>query len=310
VTARIPITLLAALALALPLTATAQEIAGPPGNGATRGESPRISAGVSSLKLSAHHGWTSTGLRVRKGETVRIRAWGRARIAAGGGALTGPEGIVSSKGRRLLASAALASVVAVVGEDNNEYIAVGREAEFVAARDGMVFLCLNQLDPAGNLGEYDVRATVGHASSLTFGAGATPPPVAASPPRVTSAPDGTRIVTVSPTLDWTNTYVTVKRGDTVEIEASGRITLDLGGRSSSPDGIALADPGKLLPDKPTGALVAVVGDDNNDFIFLGSRGRFVSERTGLLFLGINEEDLANNTGSFSARVKVTPAAKR
>jgi hypothetical protein len=140
---------------------------------------------------------------------------------------------------------------------------------------------------------------------LTFGRPEAP--VIVAPPAVTPAADGAKTVVVSPRLDWTNTYVTLKRGDTVVVEASGAVVLDLAGHSAGPEGIGLKDPGKLIVDKPTGALIAVVGVDNNDFIFVGANGHFTAQRSGLLFLGINEENLANNSGSFTAKVRVVSA---
>jgi hypothetical protein len=102
--------------------------------------------------------------------------------------------------------------------------------------------------------------------------------------------------------------MTVNRGDTVVITATGTVMLDLAGHGTGPDGISLKDPRKLLTDRATGALIAVIGVDNNDFIFIGSNGRFTAQRTGLLFLGINEEDLTNNAGSFNAHVQIERAA--
>jgi hypothetical protein len=59
-----------------------------------------------------------------------------------------------------------------------------------------------------------------------------------------------------------------------------------------------------MQDEPTGALLAVVGDDNNDFVFIGRARDFVSQRDGVLFLGINEGNLNDNTGSYNTVVEV------
>lgn len=293
-----------AIALFCPPTAPAQEPSGPPPSaGETKTADPVVAPGVASLKLGADNEWTSSGLTVRKGERVRVRAWGRVKIASAGGTLADPNGLASMRGARLVTDAPAAMLVGVVGERGNDYIKIGKDADFVAPADGVLYFCLNQVDPAGNEGEFDVRVAVGHASSLSFntGTGLLPPPDVASPRD--SAGD-VKVVTVSPTLDWTNTYIAIERGDVVEVDASGRVFLDLSGRASGPEGISAADPGKLLADRPTGALIAVVGVDNNDFIFLGAKGRFTAERSGLLFLGINEEQLANNSGGYTARVRV------
>ena len=61
-----------------------------------------------------------------------------------------------------------------------------------------------------------------------------------------------------------------------------------------------------MKDKPTGGLIAVIGDDNNDFIFLGGSNEFVAPRDGALFLGINEGYLDDNSGAFDVVLEIDP----
>ncbi len=300
------VTTLSLAALSLQVAA-AQDVAGPPpGAGASRAvDAPKVVEGVSTFKLTGHRDWTSSGLSVRKGDVVRIRAWGRVRIAGAGGQLVDPAGLEARKLPRLLDTAPACQIICVVGDDNNDYISVGKEAEFRAAHDGTLYLTLNQVDPTGNSGDFDVRVAIGNARGLSFGHVEDAPILVPAPVPTQPAGGGDdKVVAVQPRLDWTNTYVTVRVGDTVVVEASGAVVLDLAGHATGPDGIKLNDPKRLIPDKPTGALIAVVGVDNNDFVFLGAKGRFVSQRNGLLFLGVNEDDLSNNSGSFSARVHI------
>lgn len=110
-------------------------------------------------------------------------------------------------------------------------------------------------------------------------------------------------VSVASAADWTSTDVRVKRGQRIIISAEGEV--DLGNNQrSSPGGISLADSKKLMGSRPTGALIAVVGDDNDDFIFIGRATEFTATHDGILFLSVNEGNLKDNTGSFLARVKV------
>lgn len=97
---------------------------------------------------------------------------------------------------------------------------------------------------------------------------------------------------------WTNTGLVVRKGQRLRITASGRVSLGKG-RFSGPGGVAtIADQDKLMRNEATGALIAVIGDDNDDFILIGPRREFVAQRDGVLFLGVNEGDLADNTGSY------------
>jgi hypothetical protein len=113
-------------------------------------------------------------------------------------------------------------------------------------------------------------------------------------------------VDVAAKKDWTSSGLIVKRGDHLRVTATGTITLDpASGRTCGPDGINdLVDPKKLMADQPTGALIAVISSDNDDFIFLGRSGEFTATRDGLLFLSVNEGLLADNVGAFKAVVEV------
>ena len=105
---------------------------------------------------------------------------------------------------------------------------------------------------------------------------------------------------------WTNTGWVVKKGQRIRISGTGRISLG-NGRYSTPSGVAsLPDNDKLMKEKPTGGLIAVIGDDNNDFIFLGGSTEFVATRDGALFLGVNEGYLDDNSGSFDVVIEIDP----
>src|SRR5215813_2432770 len=118
-------------------------------------------------------------------------------------------------------------------------------------------------------------------------------------------------VDVAAKKDWTSSGLIVKRGDHVRVTATGTITLDpASGRTCGPEGLTdLSDPKKLMPDQPTGALIAVISSDNDDFIFLGKSGEFTATRDGLLFLSVNEGHLPDNSGSFKAVVEVLGTKK-
>ncbi len=143
----------------------------------------------------------------------------------------------------------------------------------------------------------------------------TPPPsvipaVTSTPATTTSSPKPIQIkvkVLADNTANgWSNAGWVVRKGQKIKITSDGRISLG-NGRFAGPRGIAtLPDENKLLSDKPTGSLIAVIGDDNNDFIFVGDGTEFIAERDGALFLGINEGVLDDNNGSFEVVVEIDP----
>ncbi|HEX8174424.1 MAG TPA: LecA/PA-IL family lectin [Pyrinomonadaceae bacterium] len=113
----------------------------------------------------------------------------------------------------------------------------------------------------------------------------------------------TRVRSDATTNGWTNTGLVVRRGQRIRITATGNVNLGAG-RVSTPAGIrTLPDRDKLMRDEPTGALIAVIGDDNDDFILIGRSREFTAQRDGVLFLGVNEGNLNDNTGGFDAVIE-------
>jgi len=102
---------------------------------------------------------------------------------------------------------------------------------------------------------------------------------------------------------WTNSGLVVRKGQRLRISSTGRVSLG-GGRFSTPAGIqGSVDNNKLMTTEATGALIAVIGDDNDDFLLIGTRRDFVAQRDGVLFLGVNEGNLSDNTGTFDVVIE-------
>lgn len=109
---------------------------------------------------------------------------------------------------------------------------------------------------------------------------------------------------------WTNSGLVVRRGQRLRISASGRVSLG-NNRSSTPDGLPnIPDREKLMRNQPTGGLIAVIGDDNDDFIFIGRGRDFVAQRDGVLFLGVNEGNLSDNSGTFDVVIEAEASGSR
>jgi len=108
---------------------------------------------------------------------------------------------------------------------------------------------------------------------------------------------------------WTNSGLVVRKGQRLRITASGRVSLGRG-RFSTPGGVSnLNDNDKLMRNEQTGALIAVIGDDNDEFIVIGPRREFVAQRDGVLFLGVNEGDLTDNTGSYDIVIEAEASGR-
>jgi hypothetical protein len=105
---------------------------------------------------------------------------------------------------------------------------------------------------------------------------------------------------------WTDSGLMVRKGQRLRITATGRVSLGEG-RFSTPTGLPrVVDTEKLMRNEPTGTLIAVIGDDNDEFIAVGANREFYAPRDGRLFLGVNEGKLDDNTGSYDALIEVEP----
>ena len=157
---------------------------------------------------------------------------------------------------------------------------------------------------------------------ITVGQNNTPktsPPAQTVPPKVNTTPPVTTTVTTPKPIEvgvkvladntangWTNSGWVVKKGQKIRITGSGRVSLG-GGRYATPNGIAsLPDASKLMQKEATGGLIAVIGDNNNDFIFIGDSMEFTATKDGALFLGINEGNLDDNSGAFDIKIQISP----
>lgn len=118
--------------------------------------------------------------------------------------------------------------------------------------------------------------------------------------------DDTRYETknVQVTLDsnWIDSGVYLRRGEQVQVSATGVITV---GRSRiTPDGLRSTDPSAPLPSAAEGELIGAIGNDSRaPIIELGSSKEFTADRNGRLFLTANRGSFADARGSFDVRIR-------
>lgn len=137
----------------------------------------------------------------------------------------------------------------------------------------------------------------------------TPPSVPETTPRASSVKPielNVNVLADETSNGWTNSGWIVKKGQRIKVIASGEVTLGKGNTSSPSGRYDLEDEGKLMPAVATGALLAVIGDDNNEFVYIGAEREFVAKRDGALFLGVNENNLSDNSGSYTVKIEIYP----
>ncbi len=110
-----------------------------------------------------------------------------------------------------------------------------------------------------------------------------------------------RALVVESTVDWTDTGIDVRAGQTIFVEASGQVRWGRdrrdgpGGERNSP-----FNAGRPMPNRPAAALIGRIG---RDVFFIGDdRGPIQIRGGGRLELGVNDDYLPDNSGSFRVTV--------
>ena len=102
---------------------------------------------------------------------------------------------------------------------------------------------------------------------------------------------------------WTDTAIVVRPGQTVYFTARGKVRWGPG-RQDGPEGERNSprNDGRPIPSRPAAALIGRVGDDEAAF-FIGDGAEGVRIRSGgKLLLGINDDYLGDNSGTFQVTV--------
>ena len=128
----------------------------PAGGEESTGEAPRkplANARTINVDIAAKRDWTSSGVIVRRGDRVRITATGTIQLDAAGQS-SGPEGIDLGDTKKLMGEKPTGGLIGVIGADNDDFIFIGRAAEFTASRDGLLFLSVNEGTLSDNSGSF------------------------------------------------------------------------------------------------------------------------------------------------------------
>ncbi len=112
-----------------------------------------------------------------------------------------------------------------------------------------------------------------------------------------------RDVSVDAAIAWKDTGIDLRPGQTVYFSAVGRVRWGPG-RQDGPEGEhgSPYNAARPIPGRPAAALVGRVGE-GSDYFFIGDdKGPIRVRASGRLYLGINDDFLKDNTGSFRVTV--------
>jgi len=119
-----------------------------------------------------------------------------------------------------------------------------------------------------------------------------------------SAPSGS--ISVNANQPWTDTGITVKRGDRVSFTTSGQVQIAGGGSAeanATPDGNGTTAKTPVpVPAMGVGGLIAKVG--NSAPFPIGSNAQPITmPADGRLYLGVNDDQFGDNSGAFMVLIR-------
>lgn len=284
--------------------------------------------------------WIDSGIDVRRGQRIQVTSTGT--IYAGRTRIT-PGGLRSTDPNAPLPRAAEGVLIATIGTDPNAPITeIGLNREFVADRDGRLYLTVNRSEYTDARGSFNVQVRreldFGQRTASNrrtdnvddnedfdpFGSSTTSPapvrPRAATVGRTNTA-TGTdystpttqeKTVVVPGNSRGTDTGIELRSGDSVTITATGSITAGRRAGAVSADGGRVGF-GSVVGTYPVaqagvGALIGYIRLNNGQItqpFLVGSQSTFTAPADGRLFLLINDDNYGDNTGQFDVRIRST-----
>ncbi len=283
--------------------------------------------------------WIDSGVDVRRGERVRVDATGT--IYAGRSRIT-PAGLSTTDPYAPLPRVAEGALIGVIGNEyDSPIIELGAGREFVADRDGRLYLTANRSSYTDARGAFNVRirkqidltamarTSDDNNSNDTYDPFSYPDEGDNDPAPVRSRQGGggqgqgqgqgdrrnsrmlERIIAVQGNESrGADTGIDLRAGDQVIITASGNITAGRRVGVVSPNG---ATPGatslfatRPVPTAGVGALIGYIllstGQATQPFL-VGNQMTLTVPSDGRLFLLVNDDNYSDNSGSFSVRIQ-------
>jgi hypothetical protein len=232
--------------------------------------------------------WTDTGVVLKQGQSVKVTAHGTMNWYTGacnGKCTSTPSGISCPGGGPMRLGLPCLSLLGRVGKNGRPF-EVGESTVFTASTPGKLFLGVNDENLSDNTGAW--TATISSTSDFA---------------NVKAQQQATLPVILD--RPWTDTGIYLAQGQSVTITARGTMNWYTGACDgkclSTPAGIPCPGGGSKRLGLTCLSLIAGVGVSGRPF-YVGDSLTFTAPVAGELFLGVNDDNLADNTGSWTATV--------
>ena len=258
--------------------------------------------------------WIDSGIDLRRNELVQTTASGT--ILAGRSRIT-PDGLRTSDPSSPLPSAAEGMLIGAIGNDQNApVLELGASREFVADRDGRLFLTVNRGTYTDARGSFTVQvkrerdqAAMGEADN----------PVGNPRPRNrtrTRESTATRtpaevVIDVPGVSRNTDTNIDVRAGDQITFTTTGTVIAgrrigEVGAEGGKVSGFGAIVGTRPLPTSGPGALIGYIRQPNGQAsqpFLVGTQLTLSVPVDGRLYLAINDDDYSDNGGGFKVKIR-------
>lgn len=252
------------------------------------------------IVLDAKQEVVATGVQVRRGEKVRVTASGEMQFADG--RVSGPKGLDTRESWPFPGERFGVLIAMIGGAQSAIYHVVGEGGDFEARKDGEIFLQINARSLQGARGAYTARIQAPGAAASAAPAAPTQAPASTGSRQLVQERE------VPGDKEWADTGIDLLEGDTLRVTADGTIHYT-STKTCGPNGgeREWRDLIRALPvnDVGRGALIGLIGQAGVATPFyIGAEAEFTVEKSGRLFLGINDDNYQNNSGRFRARIEI------
>ncbi len=265
------------------------------------------------VQVTIDPNWIDTGIDLRRGEHVQINATGV--ITAGRTRIT-PDGVQRTDPSAPLPNAKEGELIGAIGDDfRAPIIELGANREFIADRDGRLYLTANRGSYTDTRGSFTVQIrserglNAGENQDDRYprnpgrGRSRSRQPIETTPQEVT--------ITVPGTSRGTDTGIDVRAGDPITFTATGTVIAGRRIGQVGPEGARTSGLGAIIGTRPVptagaGALIAYIRMPNGQMsqaYLIGSQLTTSVPVDGRLILAINDDDYSDNGGSFTVRIR-------
>jgi hypothetical protein len=261
--------------------------------------------------------WIDSGIDLRRNERVQTTASGI--ILAGRSRIT-PDGLRTSDPSSPLPSAAEGMLIGAIGNDQNApVLELGVSREFVADRDGRLFLTVNRGTYSDARGSFTVQVKRERAQSAMGEDNRTDNPYGDPRPRNrtrTRESTATRtpaevVIDVPGISRNTDTNIDVRAGDQITFITTGTVIAGRRIGEVGPEGGKVSGFGAIvgtrpLPNSGPGALIGYIRQPNGQAsqpFLVGTQLTLSVPVDGRLYLAINDDDYSDNGGGFKVKIR-------